>query len=103
MVRDYLMRQKIAFVMQIWREGIKEPCEAQGFKYPTWADFGNYFSKLKRLELVVFDHKEPADDLPGMPITGRERYYYRLNPKKIGDPAWRNPIKALYPYLFQRK
>ena len=105
MIRDYLLRKKVAYVMQIWREGIVEPCKEQNFKYGCWADFSNYFSKLKRLRLVVFDHAEPAPELPGRTFTGEgvQRHYYRLNMERVNDmEVWRNPIKALYPHLFNR-
>jgi hypothetical protein len=101
MVRDYLLKERVAPVMQIWREGIVEPCKELGFNYPCWHDFGNYFSKLKRLGLVQFDHREDAPDITGEPVGGRVRNFYRLDMERVNDPAWRNPLKALYPELFR--
>lgn len=102
MIRDYLRNHPVAYVMQIWREGVVEPCKEQGFKYPCWADFCNYFSKVKKCGLVLFDHYEEGEDLTGSEEIGvTRRNFYRLNlgmDPALAERAWNNPIEYLYGY-----
>lgn len=104
-IRDYLESVDSDFEMNIWR-AVKEECIEAGVRYPTWESFRNYMSRLRALKLIL-----PAEMgmAPSTASAGRsegapyERRYYKLNPTRINDAAWRNPQPYYLEYLQRRR
>ena len=108
-VRDYLDTVPSASLYQIWAK-LREECVAHTWHYPAYDHFRKYFWKLKKLKLVIEDHKEVIDRYQGYDIPGhpnyestrrtsdlmKERWFYKINKKKKGSEDWLNPQKALY-------
>lgn len=98
-IRDYLLTVDSDFPMNVWR-AIKEESEANGYSFPTYTSFRNYWHRLKTLELII------EVELPGnapdtaTKIVGStyERRYYKLNPQQLRNDAWLNP----QPYYLRR-
>lgn len=101
-IRDYLLTVPSATQHDIWAK-VKETCIANEWKYPAFDHFCKYFWKVRKLELVVEDHREPLEfyggQLSGTPRVSnfiKERIFFKLNKKKASSSAWGNPQRALY-------
>jgi len=92
-----MMRNRESYVYEIF-QGVRVVCEANGWKPPSASAFYNYFSKLRRLELVIFVREEEANDLPG---EIKVRRFYRINSARVNDPGWRNVYAAIYPETYR--
>ena len=101
-IRDFLITVPYASQHDIWSQ-VKSVCEASGWRYPAYDHFCKYFWKVRKLNLVVLDHKEPLELYGGQdsgtprssPLI-KERSFYKLNKKKASSPDWSNPQRALY-------
>jgi len=85
-IREFL-RNKEAYVQQMWKE-YRRFCLKNGYRPPSRQSFGNYVWMLRKLGLIELARKEKG-------LKGTTRHYYRLNPEKIEDEAWNDPVKAL--------
>lgn len=107
-VRDFLGSVKSAPLYDVWSH-LRKVCHENGWHYPAYDHFTKYFSKLKRLGLVEFDHSEPLEhyeghDPPGHPNLFQkrgsdkimQRSFYKLNISKANSSDWSNPQEALY-------
>jgi Cdc6-like AAA superfamily ATPase len=86
-IREYLKEHKEAYIQQMWNE-YRKHCLKNGYKPPSRQSFGNYVWMLRKLGLIEFVREEKG-------LKKKIRHYYRLNPDKINDEAWNDPVKAL--------
>jgi hypothetical protein len=98
-IRDYLARVGSDYQMNIWRAIVIES-ETNGCNGPTWASFRNFFSLLKRAELIVEDTAEgdnsiATDTSRAVIPTAWAKKYYKLNRAKVNSPDWNNVYAAL--------
>lgn len=64
--------------------------EKEGYRPLTYQSFMKNIYYLRKLGLIRRGKTEPALD------TGYDRQYFQIVRKKIDDPAWDNPKKALF-------
>ncbi|MCK9598551.1 MAG: hypothetical protein M0R06_05880 [Sphaerochaeta sp.] len=101
-VREYLTSHGPAPVYDIWSH-VAEVCKENGWRYPTYHHFMQFFWKLKKAELVVEDHREVITEYGGQ-LTGvlrtseqvKERIFYKIVEKNYASLAWTNVQTFLY-------
>jgi Cdc6-like AAA superfamily ATPase len=86
-IKSYLKEKGEAYVQEIWN-AYRKHCLRNGYRPPSRQSFGNYVWMLKKLGLIEFVREEKG-------LKGTVRCYYKLNPSKIKDEAWNDPVKAL--------
>jgi len=101
-VREYLMSNGPATVYNIWSH-VVETYKKNGWHYPSYHHFMQFFWKLKKAELVTEDHRETITEyggqLTGVPRTSgqvKERIFYKVVEKNYASPAWENVQTFIY-------
>jgi hypothetical protein len=86
-IRSYLKENGEAYIQQMWN-AYRKHCLKNSYKPPSRQSFGNYVWMLRKLELIKFARQEEG-------LKGTLRHYFKLNPEKMEDEAWLDPLKAL--------
>ena len=90
-IRSHLLTVGADYVYRMWKL-FNHHLKAMGLPEVSYKSFRNYIYLLKKNKLII-----PVSTAPSSK-HGKPRVYYAINPSKINDPAWSNPLRAIYPY-----